>query len=56
MQELGLDGWARNCDDGCVEIMATGDDDALTALKNWCTRGPIQAKVERIEEENNDSL
>lgn len=51
---LGLVGWVRNCDDGCVEIEAEGDEDALTRLKEWCKGGPAYARVERVEEEWGD--
>jgi acylphosphatase len=48
-QQLGLCGWVRNCDDGSVEGVALGDDDALRQLRQWLQQGPPAAKVERVE-------
>lgn len=50
-RELGLKGFARNCEDGCVEIVAEGEQSALTKFKDWCTEGPDAARVEKVEEE-----
>jgi acylphosphatase len=47
--ELGLRGWVRNCEDGSVEGVASGDDDALAQLRAWLQQGPAAAKVERVE-------
>ena len=33
--ELGLVGFARNLDDGTVEIEAEGSDDALSQFRRW---------------------
>ena len=48
-QQLGLRGWVRNCDDGSVEGVASGSDDALHQLRDWLQQGPPGAKVERVE-------
>ncbi|WP_428310767.1 acylphosphatase [Hydrocarboniphaga sp.] len=48
-QQLGLCGWVRNCDDGSVEGLACGNDDALRQLREWLQLGPPAAKVERVE-------
>jgi acylphosphatase len=49
--ELGLAGWARNLDDGRVEVVAEGtrpDCDALLALlAGGTTPGQVQAVVEQ---------
>lgn len=49
MQELGITGWIRNCDDGCVETEVEGEEEAVEAYRAWCTKGPAWAKVERVE-------
>ena len=50
MQELGLKGWVRNCDDGCVETEVEGDEIAVNNYRTWCAKGPKLAEVERVEE------
>ncbi len=47
---LGIVGWVKNCPDGCVEVLAQGDEEKLVAVKKFCERGSEMAKVERIEE------
>ena len=51
-QELGLDGYARNLDDGTVEVWAEGTPEALAGLLEATRRGPRWARVDdvRIEE------
>ncbi|MFZ2007669.1 MAG: acylphosphatase [Stellaceae bacterium] len=45
---LGIRGWVRNRADGSVELLATGDDDAIASLIEACRRGPRAAAVENI--------
>jgi acylphosphatase len=47
-RELGLDGWAKNLPDGCVEVVASGEDAALAALARWLWQGPPAARVEKV--------
>ncbi len=42
-------GWVRNNDDGTVEAVFEGADDAVAALVDWAHRGPPSAKVSRVE-------
>jgi len=46
---LGIVGYARNCDDGMVEIVAEGNRDALEILAAWAARGPASARVEDVQ-------
>ena len=46
---LGLRGWVRNRSDGSVELLATGDDDAVAAIIEACRGGPSGARVDSIE-------
>jgi acylphosphatase len=46
---LGLDGWARNEDDGSVLVYASGDERSLDRLEAWLRRGPSKARVESVE-------
>lgn len=47
----GLHGWVRNTADGCVEIRAEGDADALERFERTIGHGPPRARVERVEVE-----
>ena len=48
---LGLSGWVRNRADGRrVEAVVAGDEPTVQALLIACRRGPLLARVERIEE------
>jgi acylphosphatase len=49
--ELGLSGYARNLDDGRVEVYAAGTDQALEALAGMLHRGPRWADVRGVEEQ-----
>ena len=48
---MGLNGFVRNCGDGCVETEVEGEEDAVEKYRQWCKIGSPGAKVERIEEE-----
>ncbi len=50
-QELGVKGYARNLDDGRVEVLACGEDAAVKALRDWLWEGPKQARVEDVQSE-----
>ena len=50
-RKLGITGLVRNCSDGCVEIVAEGDEQTLIEFRNWCKEGPGQARVEKVKEE-----
>jgi acylphosphatase len=47
--QLGLDGVARNLDDGRVEVLAAGDAAALEQLAHWLPSGPPMAQVESVQ-------
>ena len=46
---LGLAGYARHLDDGRVEVVAQGSEDAIEALRAWLHDGPPQARVDQVE-------
>ena len=48
-EELNLVGYARNLDDGSVEVVAEGDEEKLNELLDWCHKGPEMAKVTKVE-------
>ena len=47
---LGIRGFARNMNDGRVEIYAIGAPEALASFRAALEHGPRSATVERIEE------
>jgi acylphosphatase len=48
--ELGLNGWARNLDDGRVEVYAVGPAERLSDLAAALHMGPRMAEVRRVEQ------
>lgn len=47
---LGLAGWVRNRPDGSVQALVDGAEDAQATLIAACRRGPLLARVDRIED------
>lgn len=47
-EEIGLTGWIKNTDEGNVEIMATGTEDQLIHLIDWCKQGPPKSIVSDV--------
>jgi len=47
--ELGITGQVKNLRDGTVYIIATGTDDQLQLLQEWCKAGPVKAVVASVE-------
>jgi acylphosphatase len=43
--ELGVRGWVKNLPDRRVEVVATGDVDAIAMLTRWLWQGPPRARV-----------
>jgi len=48
-ERLGLAGTVRNLPDGSVEVRARGGSPALRELETALKRGPLAARVERVE-------
>jgi acylphosphatase len=46
--ELGLRGWVRNLPDRRVEVLVTGDAEAVGALTRWLWQGPPRARVDSV--------
>lgn len=49
---LGIDGYAINLSDGRVEVIATGDAEAVAELERWLAEGPPLAVVDQVEVES----
>jgi acylphosphatase len=45
---LGLNGYARNLADGRVEVVASGQSEALHELEQWLWQGPPAARVDDV--------
>jgi acylphosphatase len=46
---LGLKGYVRNLPDGCVEVVAEGENARLERLRAWLEKGPPGAYVRHLE-------
>jgi acylphosphatase len=42
---LGVDGWVRNCQDGSVEAVISGPENAVAAMLDWFQVGSPHARV-----------
>ena len=45
---LGITGYAKNLDDGSVEVVACGEQSVLDELHEWLWQGPSGAKVTNV--------
>jgi len=48
-RQLNLSGYAKNLEDGRVEIIACGSSSAIRVLGEWLQDGPPLAHVEEVE-------
>lgn len=48
-RERGVDGWVRNLEDGRVEAVFEGSEDAVAAMVDFCHEGSDAAVVEEVE-------
>ncbi len=58
-KKLGVFGCVKNLNDGSVKVVAEGEEDKLMELIEWCKKGPLFAKVSRIDlawEESKDEF
>ena len=49
-EQHGVAGWAPNRGDGTVEAVFEGEPHAVEALVEFCRHGPARARVERVEQ------
>lgn len=45
----GVDGWARNREDGAVEALLEGTPESVEKTIEFCRHGPPHARVERVD-------
>lgn len=50
----GVSGSARNLDDGRVELVLEGDDDAVERIVRWAREGPDSADVDDVDVTDED--
>ncbi|MFN6992055.1 MAG: acylphosphatase [Fervidobacterium sp.] len=48
-EKLNITGFARNLDDGRVEVIAEGEDESIGKLINYLKKGPVLSKVEHLD-------
>jgi acylphosphatase len=48
-KDLGIKGTVRNREDGRVEIVAQAEIGILEPFIQWCHKGPITARVDKVE-------
>ncbi|MFC7115011.1 acylphosphatase [Natronoarchaeum sp. GCM10025703] len=46
-----VDGWVRNLDDGRVEAVSEGPEEAIEEMVEWCHTGSPAATVEDVDVE-----
>jgi acylphosphatase len=47
---IGVTGWVRNCENGDVEVVATGTGDQHISLRRKLQQGPRAARVDLVRE------
>jgi len=52
----GITGWVRNCDNGDVEVMATGSLEQHRSLREKLQQGPRAARVDYVSESKAELL
>jgi len=48
-RELGVTGYARNTEDGRVEVLICGDKDQVTRLSDWLWQGSSGSVVKDVQ-------
>ena len=48
-KEFGITGYVMNMPDGSVFIEAEAGEDALDQFILWCERGPVSARVDKLD-------
>ncbi|RQG96052.1 acylphosphatase [Natrarchaeobius chitinivorans] len=55
-RERGVDGWVKNLEDGRVEAVFEGSEEAVESMVEWCHEGSPNAAVEDVEVEYGEVL
>jgi len=51
---LGVKGFVENHQDGSVYIEAEGEEEQLNKFMDWCWKGPVGARVEKVESKESE--
>ncbi|MCX2819868.1 MAG: acylphosphatase [Methanobacteriota archaeon] len=54
-RERGVTGWVKNLDDGRVEAVFEGDEEAVQEMVEWCHGGSSAARVDDVEVERGEA-
>jgi len=49
-EDLGIDGWIKNCSDGSVEALFEGSETKLLKVLSFVKKGPFGSRVEKVTE------
>ena len=52
---LGVNGWVKNTNNGCVEAVFEGDAEIVDKIIEWCRSGPPLANVENVYVKTQDT-
>ena len=55
-KDLGINGWVKNMRDGSVETLLAGPPADVEEMINRLNKGPISARVEKVEEIESDAV
>ena len=44
-----ISGWAKNLDDGRVEVLLEGDSESVNTVIEWSNIGPANARVDEVK-------
>ena len=55
-EELHLFGWVRNCTDGSVESLISGDEAQVTKMVEWFHQGSPYSSVQKVVVEDYEGL
>lgn len=53
-EQRGISGYARNLENGSVEVMACGEKESLNSLCVWLAKGSVRANVVNVNCESVD--
>ncbi|MGD0530158.1 MAG: acylphosphatase [Polyangiaceae bacterium] len=48
-KRLGITGWVKNRQDGAVEMLAEGEEEAIKEMVSWANHGPSAARVDGVD-------
>ncbi len=54
--QVGLFGWVRNTREGHVEMIVQGEKADIKKFMDWCSHGPVGARVENVFSEEITSV